>query len=114
MTQPLKKDNKENKDKTERKNKKDTNKNTSEQEMEAKKDECPVKGHQHELNKCPLGNSEKKNKKDTNKSTSEQEMEGQEAMEGVIEANNKRKKDSDSDNARSPDRDGTEAVEVVK
>ena len=58
MTQPTKKDNKENKEnKTEKKNKKDTNKSIGEQEMEAKKNECSGKGHQHELNKCPLGNA---------------------------------------------------------
>ena len=82
MTQPTKKDNKENKEnKTEKKNKKDTNKSIGEQEMEAKKNECSGKGHQHELNKCPLGNAVNNTLSVTNKTP---EIERQEEMEGIV------------------------------
>ena len=106
MTQPAKKENKENKsenkeNKIEKKNRKHTNKSIGEQEMEAKKNECSGKGHQHDLNKCPLGNVVNNTSSVTNKTP---EIERQEGMEGIVKANNKRKKNPDSDNERSPDR----------
>ena len=105
MTQPGKKENKEN---IEKKNKKDTNKSTGEQEMEANRTECSGKGHKHELNKCPLGNVVNNTSLVTNK-TPEMAPETQEGMEGIVEATSKRKKNPDSDNERSPDREAIEA-----
>ena len=115
MTQPSKKENSNNKEnKTDKKNKKDTNKSTGgEPEMEANRTECSGKGHQHELNKCPLGNVVTNTTLVANR-TPETAPEVQESMEGGVEGTSKRKKNLESDNENSPDREGKEAGERVK
>ena len=107
MTQPSKKENSNNnkENKTEKKNKKDTKKSTGEQEMEANRIECLEKGHKHEPNKCPLGNVVNNTSLVTNR-TPETAPGVQESMEATC----KQKKNPESDNDSSSDRDGIEAV----
>ena len=130
MKQPGKKENKENKvnknkkdtnkgtgeqqmeAKTEKENKKDTNKSTGEQEMEANRTECSGVGHKHVLNKCPLGNVVNNTSLVTNR-TPEIAPETQESMEVIEDATSKRKKNPNSENENSPDREAIKSTEKV-
>ena len=111
----MKKENRNNnkENKTEKKNKKDTKKSTGELEMEANRIEYLEKGHKHEPNKCPLGNVVNNASLVTNR-TPQTAPGVQESMEGVVEATSKRKKNPESDNESSPDREAGAGERVKK
>ena len=80
--------------------------------MEANRTECSGVGHKHVLNKCPLGNVVNNTSLVTNR-TLEIAPETQESMEIIEDATSKRKKNPNSENESSPDREAIKTTEKV-